>query len=208
MPSRRKNPTQAPPHDRSISLGRLQLIGVPLLAAIPILGSVGAFGLAAQEVFNPVARIAFIYFFLMLAIRIMGKREMSEMSPFELVTLLMVPEIFSSTLSKEQYSMAQSTVGVATLFTLVFITGLVTFRFRRVEQAVEGQPRILATDGELLEDNLKRERVTADEVLAEAHKAGLESIDDVRWAILEVDGKISIIPKTPQPTRQRDEHKA
>ena len=96
---------------------------------------------------DTVIRIAFIYFFLMIALRVMGKRELSEMSPFELVTLLMVPEIFSTALARQDYSMTHATIGVATLFTLVFVTSLVTFRFKRVEQIIEGTPTILVHDG-------------------------------------------------------------
>lgn len=144
---------------------------------------------------DSVFRIAFIYFFLMMALRVMGKREMSQMSAFELVTLLMVPEIFSTALAREDYSMTHATVGVATLFTLVFITSLVTFRFKRIETMVEGQPTILVSNGKPIERNLKRERVTVDEVFAELHKAGLHELRQVRWAILEPDGKIAIIPR-------------
>jgi uncharacterized membrane protein YcaP (DUF421 family) len=144
---------------------------------------------------DSVLRIAFIYFFLMIALRVMGKREMSEMSPFELVTLLMVPEIFSTALAREDYSMTHATIGVATLFTLVFITSLVTFRFKRIETLVEGQPTILVSGGKTIDHNLKRERVTVDEVFAELHKAGLHELEQVRWAILEPDGKIAIIPR-------------
>jgi uncharacterized membrane protein YcaP (DUF421 family) len=147
---------------------------------------------------DSVLRIAFIYFFLMIAVRVMGKREMSEMSPFELVTLLMVPEIFSTALAREDYSMTHATVGVATLFTLVFITSLLTFRFKRIERIVEGEPTILVSDGKAIERNLKRERVTADEVFTEIHKVGLHELQQVRWAILEPDGKISIIPREEQ----------
>lgn len=143
---------------------------------------------------DTVLRIAFIYFFLMVAIRIMGKRELSEMSAFELVTLLLIPEIFATALSREDYSMTHAVIGAATLFTLVFITSLVTFRYKRIEQIVEGKPTVLVHDGRLIERNLKRERVTADEIFTEMHKAGVAHIAQVRWAILEMDGKIAVIP--------------
>lgn len=159
---------------------------------------------------DSVIRIAFIYFFLMVALRVMGKREMSEMSAFELVTLLMVPEIFSTALAREDYSMTHATIGVATLFTLVFITSLLTFRFKRVEEIVEGQPTILVNNGRLIERNLKRERVTAEEVFTEMHKSGVEELEEVRWAILEVDGKIAVIRAEAgdEARRKDDSHPA
>jgi uncharacterized membrane protein YcaP (DUF421 family) len=154
---------------------------------------------------DTVIRIAFIYFFLMVALRLMGKREMSEMSPFELVTLLMIPEIFSTALARDDYSMTHATIGVATLFTLVFLTSLATFRFKGVEKIVEGEPTVLVHDGRLLEKRLKQERVTPEEVFTEMHKSGLVTLDQVRWAILEVDGKITIIPNESGNVQQHDD---
>jgi uncharacterized membrane protein YcaP (DUF421 family) len=148
---------------------------------------------------DTVLRIAFIYFFLMLAIRLMGKRELSEMSAFELVTLLLIPEIFATALSREDYSMTHAVIGAATLFTLVFITSLATFRFKRVEEIVEGKPTVLVHNGRFIERHLKRERLTPDEIFTEMHKSGIEQLEQVRWAILEMDGKIAIIP-VEQPT--------
>lgn len=138
-------------------------------------------------------RIAFVYFFLMAALRVMGKRELSEMSAFELVTLLMIPEIFSTALSRDDYSMTNALIGVCTLFTLVFLTSLASFRFKRVEELLEGKPTILVNRGRLVERHLKRERVSPDEIFSEMHKAGVEKLEQVRWAILEPDGKIAII---------------
>lgn len=149
---------------------------------------------------DTVFRIAAVYFLLMVALRVMGKRELSEMSPFELVTLLMIPEIFSPALAREDYSMTHATIGVATLFTLVFLTSALTFRFSRAERVVEGKPTVLVHDGRFLERNMQRERVTPDEVLNEMHKNGIELLGDVRWAILEVDGKIAIVPADTKGT--------
>lgn len=157
---------------------------------------------------DTVLRIAFIYFFLMVAIRIMGKRELSEMSAFELVTLLLIPEIFATALAREDYSMTHAVIGAATLFALVFITSLVTFRYKRMEQIVEGQPTVLVHDGRLIERNLKRERVTADEVFTEMHKAGIAELTQVRWAILEMDGKIAVIPADQPAKSASSEQKA
>jgi uncharacterized membrane protein YcaP (DUF421 family) len=154
---------------------------------------------------DSVIRIAFIYFFLMVTLRIMGKRELSEMSPFELVTLLMVPEIFSTALARQDYSMTHATIGVATLFTLVFLTSLLTFRFKRIERLVEGEPAVLVHNGRFLEKQLKRERVTPDEVFTEMHKVGLEKLQEVRWALLEVDGKITIIPTEPRGSQRHED---
>jgi uncharacterized membrane protein YcaP (DUF421 family) len=144
---------------------------------------------------DTVLRITFIYFLLMVALRVMGKREMKEMSSFELVTLLMIPEIFSAALARGDSSMTHATIGVTTLFTLVFLTSIVTFRFQRVERLVEGTPTVLVHNGRFIERHLKNERITPDEVFTEMHKSGLETLEQVRWAILEADGKIAIVAR-------------
>ena len=189
-------PAIPPAHSRSIRLAWPQWLGLAVFTLIPVLGLAGVFGENTRAL-DPILRIAFVYFFLMLAFRLMGKRELSEMSPFELVTLLLVPEVFSAALSQRDYTMTQATIGVATLFLLVFLTGLAAFRSGRVEQIVEGKPTILVHNGALVEANLKRERVTAEEVFSEMHKTGIETVDQVKWAILEADGTISIIPAKP-----------
>jgi uncharacterized membrane protein YcaP (DUF421 family) len=148
-----------------------------------------------------VLRVAFVYLFLMVALRLMGKRELSEMSPFELVTLLLVPEIFSAAVGRGDYSLTNATIGVSTLFTLVFLTGMLSFRFKRFEQMVEGGPTVLVHDGKVIERHLRRERVTTDELFTEMRKSGVDDLPHVRWAILEADGKISIIARDQQTNR-------
>jgi uncharacterized membrane protein YcaP (DUF421 family) len=179
---------------RSLALRPLQIVGITMLALIPILGAAGVIGERSQAL-DMIWRVAFVYFFLMIAFRFAGKRELSEMSPFELVTVLLIPEIFSSALNKSDNSLTNATISVATLFVLVFVTGLLIFRSRRLETLLEGEEAVLVRNGKLLTETLKKERVTPEEVYTEMHKAGVEDIRDVRWAILEVDGHIAIIPR-------------
>jgi uncharacterized membrane protein YcaP (DUF421 family) len=141
-----------------------------------------------------VIRVAVVYVFLMLALRILGKRELSEMSPFDLVTLLLVPELFQQALVRDDFSMTNAIVGVSTLFTLVFLTSLLTHRWSRFGRVVEGSPTVLVQDGKLFARAMNRERVHADELIGEMHKAGIERVAQVKWAILGTDGKIAFIP--------------
>jgi uncharacterized membrane protein YcaP (DUF421 family) len=185
---------------RTLSLRPLQLIGISTLALIPVLGAAGVLG-DRSVALEMIGRVAFVYLFLMVAFRFTGKRELGEMSPFEFVTLMIIPEIYSTALNRNDNSLTSATISVATLFVLVFVTGLVTFRFQRAERVIEGDATILVRNGQFLHENLRRERITPDEVMPEIRKAGLETVSDVRWAILEVDGHISIVPR-PVP-RQR-----
>jgi uncharacterized membrane protein YcaP (DUF421 family) len=141
-----------------------------------------------------VLRIAAIYLFLLIALRIMGKREFGQLAPFDLVVLLLIPEIVSQALMRDDHSVTNAFVAVATLLTLVFATGTIAYRFRRLERLISGTPTTLVGHGRLLPAALNRERVAPEEILDAMHRAGLEVMPQVKWAILEGDGKITVVP--------------
>jgi uncharacterized membrane protein YcaP (DUF421 family) len=143
---------------------------------------------------DTVLRVAVIYLIVFAGLRVMGKREFGQLSPLELVTLLMIPEIVSQALTGEDYSVTNAAIGVATLLVLVFGTSLLMHRFKKAEDIVAGEPAILVRHGKMLEDAMNVARVTAEEVFGEMHKAGLLRLDQVDWAILEPDGRIAIVP--------------
>jgi uncharacterized membrane protein YcaP (DUF421 family) len=146
---------------------------------------------------DTVLRVTAIYFFLMIAMRVVGKRELGRLSPFDLVVLLLIPEMLTDALAYGDDSLTNGFVGVATLLGLVFLTSAVAYRFRRAERILEGQPTVLVQHGEFVRDNLARERITPHEVVMSLHESGLERIDQVKWAILGSDGKISVVPSVP-----------
>ena len=143
-----------------------------------------------------VIRIALIYIVIVIGLRVLGKREFSQMSPLELVSLLLIPEIASQALTREDFSFTNAVVGLATLFVLVFFTSLLMHRFKTVETAISDSPSVLVQNGEFIKETLNRERVTPGEVFVEMRKAGLEKLGQIKWAILETDGKISIVPES------------
>ena len=149
-----------------------------------------------------VLRIAFIYFFLMLAIRVMGKRELSKMSAFELVLLLLIPELFSQGALREDFSMTNATIATATLLSLVFLTSVISHMSQRAHVVINGTPTVLVRSGRYVEENMNRERIAPDELLAEMHKAGYVKLEQIKWAILEDDGKIALIPADGERTPQ------
>jgi uncharacterized membrane protein YcaP (DUF421 family) len=194
-------PPQPPGIGRWIELRPLQVVGFVAVALIVALAAAGV-GVDSAVARDAIWRVFFVYIFVMLVFRVTGKREVGQMSPFELVTLLMIPELFSVALNRNDSSLGLATVSVSMLILLVFLTGLLTFRWAKAERALEGEPTILVRDGKYLEQNMRRERVTPDEVVTEMHLSGIERLEDVRWAIMEVEGKISIIAKD-DPTGSR-----
>lgn len=141
-----------------------------------------------------VLRITLVYLFLLAALRVIGKREFGELAPMELISLLLIPEILSASLMRENFSLTSAIVGSCTLLVCVFITSLLAQRSRRIEEVLQGRPSLLVSNGKLIPKTLEVERVTLDDLYSEMRHAGLSRLSQVRWAVLEGDGKISIIP--------------
>jgi uncharacterized membrane protein YcaP (DUF421 family) len=140
-----------------------------------------------------IIRVAVIYLFIFVGLRILGKRELSQLSAIELVTLMLVPEIVSQALSAEA-SLINALVGVSTLFVLVFLTSLISYIWKPAEDLIEGTP-LLLKDGEGLQlEAMDKERVSVDEIFAAMRQSGFDDLKQVKTIILEADGKINFIP--------------
>ncbi|GAC1653560.1 MAG: hypothetical protein NVS4B3_16760 [Gemmatimonadaceae bacterium] len=144
-----------------------------------------------------VVRVVFVYAFVWACFRVLGKRELTQMSPLELVTLLFIPQLFSRALTRQDYSLTNAVIGASTLFALVFCTSAASYCSKRFRRIVEAGPTVLVRQGSLIPEHLDRERIAPDDIFAAMHKAGLERLDQVAWAILEGDGKISLVPAPP-----------
>lgn len=141
-----------------------------------------------------VIRVAIIFIFLSAALRFIGKRELGELSPFELILIMIIPEIVSQGMTRDDYSITNAIIGVSTLLSLVMLNSFLTYRLRFFKSVVEGQPVILFHQGQFVEGVLDRERVSPDEILSEIRSSGYESFDQIKWVVLEPGGKISCIP--------------
>ena len=141
-----------------------------------------------------VLRVAFVYVFVWACFRVLGKRELSKVSPFEFVTLLLFPQLFSRALTRQDYSMTNAVIGATTLVTLVFVTSLAIYRSRRMSRILQARPTVLVHHGALVDDHLDTERISPDDIYSAMRKAGFERLEQIDWAILEADGRISIVP--------------
>ena len=106
-----------------------------------------------------VIRAVFAYALVWACFRVLGKRELTRMSPFELVTIIMIPQLFSRALTRQDYSMTNAVIGATTLFVLVFFTSVLSYRVRNFGRVVQARPTVLVQRSTLIEDHLNRERI-------------------------------------------------
>src|SRR5687767_9774468 len=156
-----------------------------------------------------VLRVVFVYGFMLIALRLMGKREFGEMSPSDFLVLIFIPDIFQQALVRDDFSMTNAIVAVTTLLSLVFIVATLTYRFQKLEELISGKPAVLLAHGRMRTEELAYERLSAEYLMEALHEAGYDRPEKIRWAILESDGQISVIPKRQAGViRQQDQRKA
>ena len=140
-----------------------------------------------------VLRTAIVYVFLVLVLRVTGKREVGQMSILELIVILVISDAVQNSMVGENTSLWGGLVAVITLFVADNLLKFATRRSQRLQKALEGEPRLFVRDGRILTKALDEEGVDVDDVRAAARGAGIARLDDVRLAVLETDGSISII---------------
>jgi uncharacterized membrane protein YcaP (DUF421 family) len=142
-----------------------------------------------------VLRGAVLFLFVSLVMRIVGRRELSSLGAMDLVLLIVLGDAIQQGLTQDDYSVAGAMIAVSTIAVMQVGLSYVSFRFRRLRPALEGEPIIIVQDGQVIERNLRRDRITVDEVLEEARQQQIASLDQVAWGVLEANGKISFLPK-------------
>jgi uncharacterized membrane protein YcaP (DUF421 family) len=142
-----------------------------------------------------VLRATFVFFLILVVTRAVGRRELSSMEPFDLILLVVMGDLVQQGVTQSDYSLTGATTVIATLALLTVFTAWLSFRVRRLRPILEGDPIVIVADGEVLERNLRRQRMTVEEVEAEARLQQIASLEEVRFAVLETNGKISFATK-------------
>ncbi len=142
-----------------------------------------------------VVRAFFAYLFVVVVTRVIGRRELSTLEPFDLILLVVIGDLLQQGVTQSDYSFTGILLAVGVFAFMTVATSYLGFRFPRVRPLLEEKPLILVEDGRLIERNLSRERMTPEEVAAEARLQKIDSLEKVQWAVLESSGKISFIPK-------------
>ncbi|HVT57125.1 MAG TPA: YetF domain-containing protein [Thermoanaerobaculia bacterium] len=141
-----------------------------------------------------VVRGAVVYGFLLVLLRATGKRQVGQLAPFDLVLLLVLSNAVQNSMNAGDNSLVGGLVSATTLVGLNYLVGLATYRSKRLETIVEGQPQVLIHNGKLFEEVMAREKLTRHELNAALRRAGCSCVEEVRSAILENNGAISVVP--------------
>jgi uncharacterized membrane protein YcaP (DUF421 family) len=141
-----------------------------------------------------VFRAAALFVFIFVLTRVVGRRELSSLEPFDLILLVVLGDLIQQGITQSDYSVTGSFIVVTVIALLSVAFSYASFRFGRLRRVMEGEPVVLIENGRPIERNLKRERLTLEEVAARARLQQVGSLEDVRLAVLETNGDISIIP--------------
>ncbi len=142
-----------------------------------------------------VLRAAAVFAVLFLITRVIGRRELGSMEPFDLILLVVMGDLIQQGVTQSDYSLTGAVLALGTLAVLTVAVSYAAFRFRRLRPLLDGEPIVLLQDGRPIERNLRRERITLGELRSRARLQQIASLDDVRLAVLETSGEISFIPR-------------
>src|SRR5581483_9890710 len=143
-----------------------------------------------------VIRATVAFFFIFLLTRITGRRNLSALEPFDLILIVMLGDLVQQGVTQSDYSVTGLILAAGTVGVLSVAISYASYRFRVLRPALDGEPIVVIQDGEVLEDNLRGQRMTRAELAAQARLQQLSSFDDIQWAIFEKGGQISFIPKS------------
>ena len=153
----------------------------------------------AEKILRPIV----IYAFLILVLRLAGKRELAQLNPFDLVVLLTLSNTVQNAIIGQDDTVTGGIIGASTLLTVNYVLVRFLSRHEKIERLIEGDPDVLIENGRIKTDCLRNEAISEVELAAAAHKQGFESLDYVDRAVLDPNGSIAFFGKAPTPDMMR-----
>ena len=153
----------------------------------------------AEKILRPVV----VYFFLVIGLRLAGKRELAQLNPFDLVVLLTLSNTVQNAIIGDDNSVTGGIIGAATLLVVNYLVVRFLYRHEKLDRIVEGESCVLIENGKVLENQMTSEVLTLEELEAAAHKQGLGGLNEVERAVLEPSGTITFVAKKPAPEETR-----
>ncbi|HEY4320298.1 MAG TPA: YetF domain-containing protein [Gemmatimonadales bacterium] len=142
-----------------------------------------------------VVRCVVVYLFMLVILRVTGKRQVGQLAPFDLVLLLVLSNAVQNSMNAGDNSLIGGLIAASTLIAINYAVAMLTFRNKRLEALVEGRPQVLVHNGRLYADTMNQARLTQHELNAALRQAGCLGLEDVHCAMLENNGSISVIPR-------------
>jgi len=155
----------------------------------------------AEKILRPVI----VYTFIVVMLRIFGKRELAQLNPFDLVVLLSVSNTVQNAIIGEDNSVTGGLIGAFALFAVNYLVVRFMFRHRRLDEILEGKPTRLIEDGHLCKDGLAKELLSESELLTVAHRQGFAHLDEIHHCTLEPGGTFYFQAKEPRPHERNHE---
>jgi uncharacterized membrane protein YcaP (DUF421 family) len=142
-----------------------------------------------------VLRATIAFAFVLFVTRVVGRRELSSLQPFDLILLVMIGDLTQQGVTQNDFSVTGIVLAVGTIAVLTVFVSYSSFRFPRLRPVLDGEPVIVVERGEPIKRNLDRNRITIDELRAAARREGYAALAEVEWAVLETGGQFSFIPR-------------
>jgi uncharacterized membrane protein YcaP (DUF421 family) len=136
-----------------------------------------------------------IFFFIYLLMRIVGRRELSSLEPFDLILLVVLGDSVQQAVTQDDYSITGAFIVVSTIALLQVFLSYMNFRVPRLRTVIDGEPIVIVQDGKVIEGNARRERLTPEDIAEAARLQQIASLEDVQWAVLETSGELTFIEK-------------
>jgi uncharacterized membrane protein YcaP (DUF421 family) len=143
-----------------------------------------------------VLRATLAFLFILFLTRVVGRRELNTLEPFDLILLVTLGDLIQQGVTQNDFSVTGMILATGTIGAMTVLFSYLGWRFERLRPVLEGEPLIVVEEGKPILKNLKRERVALSEVAAEARQQGIATLDDVQWAVLETSGQITFIQKS------------
>ena len=142
-----------------------------------------------------VLRAAFAYVFIVFVLRVMGRRELSDLAPQDLVLVVVLGDLVQNGVTQSDMSMTGVTIAISTFVVMTVFSSYLGFKSSRARNVLQGEPLIIVQDGKAIERNLAEERLTLDDVMEEARGNEIASLDEIKFAVVEAGGAMSFIKK-------------
>lgn len=162
-----------------------------------------------NDILEIVVRSIIIYLFIIIAIRISGKKEIAQLSVIDLVFILLISNSVQNAMVGTDSSLLGGIIAAGSLFIVNIILKTITFKFKKAKGIIEGNPVMLIHNGKIIIENMNKEKIPLEELEAAVREHGVEKIEEVNLAVLENDGNISIISNNylKKSVRRRKAHK-